>query len=131
MAGVVILQDLTIQNGAWGIDAQRTHDIVVHYLGKDRFDDKQLILLGRSFVVFVVVVSYLFSLAEPRALVLWEAQFGDFVNGAQIIIDQYIVAAEDKWGQGNGVVLLLPFYVFRRSYSIYKREDSSRSPTRA
>ena len=45
---------------------------------------------------------------NPEALVMWEAQFGDFINGAQVIIDQYVVAAEDKWGQRNGVVLLLP-----------------------
>lgn len=51
---------------------------------------------------------YGYAHANPEALVLWEAQFGDFINGAQIIIDQYIVAAEDKWGQRNGVVLLLP-----------------------
>ncbi len=51
---------------------------------------------------------YGYAHANQKALVMWEAQFGDFVNGAQIIIDQYLVAAEDKWGQHNGLVLLLP-----------------------
>ena len=51
---------------------------------------------------------YGYAHANHDALVAWEAQFGDFVNGAQIVIDQYIVAAEDKWGQQNGLVMLLP-----------------------
>jgi 2-oxoglutarate dehydrogenase E1 component len=51
---------------------------------------------------------YGYSVANKDALVLWEAQFGDFVNGAQVVIDQYLVAAEDKWGQTSGLVLLLP-----------------------
>ncbi|MEY2454769.1 MAG: multifunctional 2-oxoglutarate metabolism enzyme [Acidimicrobiaceae bacterium] len=51
---------------------------------------------------------YGYSVANPAAFVAWEAQFGDFVNGAQIILDQYLVAAEDKWGQTSGLTLLLP-----------------------
>ena len=51
---------------------------------------------------------YGYAVAKPEALVMWEAQFGDFANGAQIIIDQFIVAAEDKWDQHCGIVLLLP-----------------------
>ncbi|MEW2519266.1 multifunctional oxoglutarate decarboxylase/oxoglutarate dehydrogenase thiamine pyrophosphate-binding subunit/dihydrolipoyllysine-residue succinyltransferase subunit [Actinacidiphila alni] len=51
---------------------------------------------------------YGYSLARPEALVLWEAQFGDFVNGAQTVVDEYITAAEQKWGQTSGVTLLLP-----------------------
>jgi len=51
---------------------------------------------------------YGYSVDAPESLVCWEAQFGDFANGAQVIIDNFLVAAEDKWGQRCGLVMLLP-----------------------
>jgi len=99
-----------------GTFSQR-HAVLVDYINETKYAPMANVSAGAAkFWIYDSLLSeyaalgfeYGYAHANPAALVMWEAQFGDFVNGAQVIIDQYLVAAEDKWGQYNGLVLLLP-----------------------
>ncbi|GMM92975.1 2-oxoglutarate dehydrogenase E1 component [Qipengyuania sp. MTN3-11] len=91
-----------------------------HAIWTDQNDERKYIPLATlphgKFEVYDSILSeygvlgfeYGFAMADPKTLVMWEAQFGDFANGAQIIIDQFIAAGEVKWLRANGLVMLLP-----------------------
>ena len=86
------------------VDGKRYTPLAHLREGQARFDifDSPLSEAG------VLGFDYGYSLDTPEALVCWEAQFGDFVNGAQVVIDQFISSAEDKWNRLNSIALLLP-----------------------
>jgi 2-oxoglutarate decarboxylase len=101
-----------------GTFSQR-HSVVVDYHTGDEHVPLAVLAKpgeqGRFFVYDSLLSEYAalgfeygYSVAHKDALVAWEAQFGDFANGAQVIIDNFVVAAEDKWGQTSGLVMLLP-----------------------
>lgn len=81
------------------------------YCGLDHIDKDQKIMHIYNSLLSefgVLGFEYGYAMSSPSALVLWEAQFGDFVNGAQVMIDQFISSAESKWQRQNGMVMLLP-----------------------
>ena len=80
--------------------------VPLQHLGEDQAPFRSLDSILSEFGV--MGFEYGYSIANGDALVCWEAQFGDFVNGAQVVVDQFIAAGEDKWEQESGLVLLLP-----------------------
>src|SRR5205807_7638448 len=104
------------QDSRRGTFGQRHAVLVDRHTGAEYTPMKQLESGAAKFFVPDSLLSeyaamgfeYGYSVARPEALVCWEAQFGDFANGAQIIIDEFISSGEQKWGQRSGVVLLLP-----------------------
>ena len=94
------------RHAAWYDTKTQERHVPLNHIG----DDQARFCVYNSMLSEAAVLGfdYGYSLVEPNMLVLWEAQFGDFANGAQVIIDQFIAAALDKWQRGSGIVMLLP-----------------------
>ena len=91
----------------WDVSAEKP----TTYVPLRHLDDRQanISVFDSPLSEFSVLgFEYGYSLTDPRSLVIWEAQFGDFANGAQVIIDQFLAAGETKWFRSSGLVLLLP-----------------------
>jgi 2-oxoglutarate dehydrogenase E1 component len=104
------------QDSRRGTFSQR-HGVLIDYRTGEEYvpldhidDDQQPFRLYDSFLSEFAATGfeYGYSVGNGDALVCWEAQFGDFINGAQIVVDEFIVAGEDKWSQESGLVMLLP-----------------------
>ncbi len=85
-------------------DSEEKYIPLANVNGGDRFNIYNSLLSEYGVLGF----EYGYALANPQSLTIWEAQFGDFYNGAQIIVDQYLSSAETKWKRSNGLVMMLP-----------------------
>jgi 2-oxoglutarate dehydrogenase E1 component len=107
---------LSGQDTRRGTFGHRNAALVDYHTGDEYVPLRHLAERQARFMVYDSLLSeyaalgfeYGYSTVQREALVAWEAQFGDFINGAQIIVDQFLVASEPKWGQSCGLVLLLP-----------------------
>ena len=110
---IVRLSGQDVQRGTFSHRHAVLHDVETNYsynsLGHIEEGQGPFMIYNSLLSEYAVLgFEFGYSMANPKALVIWEAQFGDFANGAQVIIDQFISSSETKWDRWNGLVMLLP-----------------------